>query len=46
LSLPNPYAVRLRARKSAKRFTEEEFARRWTEQMEKLVTAPAARKRV
>ncbi|KAK3371193.1 glycosyltransferase family 4 protein [Lasiosphaeria ovina] len=37
LSLPNPSAVRLRARESAKRFTEEEFARRWTAQMEKLV---------
>ncbi|KAK1826308.1 GDP-Man:Man(3)GlcNAc(2)-PP-Dol alpha-1,2-mannosyltransferase [Podospora conica] len=37
LSLPNPYEVRLRARKSAKRFTEEEFAKRWTSQMEKLV---------
>ncbi|KAK4118731.1 glycosyltransferase family 4 protein [Parathielavia appendiculata] len=38
LSLKDPYAVRQRARQSAKRFTEEEFARRWTEQMEKLVT--------
>ncbi|KAK3321410.1 glycosyltransferase family 4 protein [Cercophora scortea] len=37
LSLPNPTAVRLRARKSAKRFTEEEFAKRWTAQMETLV---------
>ncbi|KAM7208503.1 GDP-Man:Man(3)GlcNAc(2)-PP-Dol alpha-1,2-mannosyltransferase [Naviculisporaceae sp. PSN 640] len=37
LSLPNPSAVRLRARKSAKRFTEEEFAKRWTAQMEALV---------
>jgi alpha-1,2-mannosyltransferase len=46
LSLPDPYAVRQRARQSAKRFTEEEFARRWTEQMEKLVTERAARKRV
>jgi alpha-1,2-mannosyltransferase len=37
LSLPNPLAVRQRARTSAKRFTEEEFARKWTVQMEKLV---------
>jgi len=37
LSLANPLQVRLRARKSAKRFTEEEFANRWTSQMEKLV---------
>jgi alpha-1,2-mannosyltransferase len=41
LSLKNPYAVRQRARQSAKRFTEEEFARRWTEQMELLVTLRA-----
>jgi alpha-1,2-mannosyltransferase len=45
LSLKDPYAVRQRARQSAKRFTEEEFARRWTEQMEKLV-ALKVRKRV
>jgi alpha-1,2-mannosyltransferase len=44
LSLPNPYAVRQRARQSAKRFTEEEFARRWTEQMEKLVRARVGRR--
>lgn len=37
LSLPNPLQVRLRARESAKRFTEEEFAKRWTSEMEKLV---------
>ncbi|KAK4189929.1 hypothetical protein QBC35DRAFT_116295 [Podospora australis] len=37
LSLPNPSDVRVRARTSAKRFTEEEFARRWIEQTEKLV---------
>ncbi|KAK3989575.1 hypothetical protein QBC44DRAFT_81865 [Cladorrhinum sp. PSN332] len=37
LSLPGPHAVRLRARKSATRFTEEEFAKRWIAQMEKLV---------
>jgi alpha-1,2-mannosyltransferase len=29
--------MRLRARESAKRFTEEEFAKRWIVQMEKLV---------
>ncbi|GAB1312910.1 asparagine-linked glycosylation protein [Madurella fahalii] len=44
LSLPNPYAVRRRARQSAKRFTEEEFARRWTEQMEKLVLAKGGKR--
>ncbi len=44
LSLPDPCAVRLRARRSAKRFTEEEFARRWTEQMEVLVTARVGRR--
>jgi len=37
LSLPDPLAVRLRARQSAKRFTEEEFAKKWLAQMEKLV---------
>jgi alpha-1,2-mannosyltransferase len=37
LSLPDPLAVRKRARTSAKRFTEEAFAKRWTAQMEKLV---------
>ncbi|KAK4207600.1 hypothetical protein QBC37DRAFT_379923 [Rhypophila decipiens] len=52
LSLPNPSAVRLRARQSAKRFTEEEFAKRWITQMEALVAlrkqsvaATAAKKR-
>ncbi|KAK0634509.1 glycosyltransferase family 4 protein [Bombardia bombarda] len=48
LSLPDPLAVRLRARESAKRFTEEEFAKRWTAQMEKLVemrVAVAGRKK-
>ncbi|KAK3304627.1 glycosyltransferase family 4 protein [Chaetomium strumarium] len=44
LSLPNPHAVRQRARQSAKRFTEEEFARRWTEEMEKLVAARIGKK--
>lgn len=37
LSLPNPLAVRQRARLSAKRFTEEEFAKKWTAQMAKLI---------
>ncbi|KAJ9149814.1 Alpha-1,2-mannosyltransferase alg-11 [Pleurostoma richardsiae] len=37
LSLANPLAMRQRARQSAKRFTEEEFAKKWTAQMEKLV---------
>ncbi|KAI0401492.1 glycosyltransferase family 4 protein [Xylaria palmicola] len=36
-SLPDPLAVRLRARKSAHRFTEEEFARRWLVELQKLV---------
>lgn len=44
LSLPDPHAVRQRARQSAKRFTEEEFARRWTEQMKKLVLARAGKR--
>ncbi|RYP69454.1 hypothetical protein DL771_006106 [Monosporascus sp. 5C6A] len=38
LSLPDPLAVRQRARTSAGRFSEEEFARKWLAQMEKLVT--------
>lgn len=37
LSLPDPLAWRLRARESAKRFGEEEFDRKWLEQMTKLV---------
>ncbi|EGS23098.1 uncharacterized protein CTHT_0015870 [Thermochaetoides thermophila DSM 1495] len=37
LTLPEPYEVRRRARVSALRFTEEEFARKWIVQMEKLV---------
>lgn len=37
LSLPDPLAVRQRARISAKRFTEEAFAKSWITQMEKLV---------
>ncbi|KAK4202562.1 family 4 putative glycosyltransferase [Triangularia verruculosa] len=37
LSLEDPLEVRLRARESAKRFTEEEFARRWVREMEPVV---------
>ncbi|KIH89223.1 alpha-1,2-mannosyltransferase [Sporothrix brasiliensis 5110] len=37
LALPDPLAWRERARQSAKRFTEEEFERKWLEQMDKLV---------
>ncbi|KAK5997307.1 GDP-Man:Man(3)GlcNAc(2)-PP-Dol alpha-1,2-mannosyltransferase [Cladobotryum mycophilum] len=37
LSVPDPLAVRLRARQSAKRFTEEEFAKKWLSQMDRLV---------
>ena len=37
LSLPDPLAVRKRARVSARRFTEEEFARKWVAQMDELV---------
>ncbi|KAJ3564725.1 hypothetical protein NPX13_g7746 [Xylaria arbuscula] len=37
-SLPDPLAVRLRARKSSRRFSDEEFARRWLAELEKLVT--------
>lgn len=37
LSVPDPLAMRLRARQSAKRFTEEEFARVWLLEMERLV---------
>ncbi|KAI0008937.1 hypothetical protein F4779DRAFT_409036 [Xylariaceae sp. FL0662B] len=37
LSLPDPLAIRRRARESSKRFSEEEFARRWLAQVEKLV---------
>ena len=45
LSLPDPYVVRQRARQSAKRFTEEEFARCWTAQMEKLVATRAGKEK-
>ncbi|OAA57480.1 alpha-mannosyltransferase [Niveomyces insectorum RCEF 264] len=37
LTLPDPLAWRERARQSAKRFTEEEFAKKWVAQMERLV---------
>ena len=37
LSQADPVAWRLRNRASAKRFTEEEFAKKWVEQMQKLV---------
>lgn len=41
LSLPNPVAMRQRARKSAQRFTEEEFAKLWLLQMERLISLAA-----
>ncbi|RFU79444.1 alpha-1,2-mannosyltransferase alg11 [Trichoderma arundinaceum] len=37
LSLPDPLAMRLRARKSAKRFSEEVFKEKWLTQMDRLV---------
>ncbi|KAL7918639.1 glycosyltransferase family 4 protein [Trichoderma austrokoningii] len=37
LSLPDPLAMRLRARKSAKRFSEEVFEEQWLAQMGRLV---------
>lgn len=37
LSLENPLEVRLRARRSAKRFTEEEFAKKWVQETARLV---------
>ncbi|KAL1879995.1 hypothetical protein VTK73DRAFT_6385 [Phialemonium thermophilum] len=37
LSQADPLAMRRRARISAKRFTEQQFAKKWTAQMEKLV---------
>ncbi|KAI0535588.1 glycosyltransferase family 4 protein [Xylaria digitata] len=40
-SLADPLAVRLRARRSAQRFSDEEFAKRWLAELEKLiVTTP------
>ena len=35
--MPDPVAVRQRARQSAKRFTEEEFAKKWLAEMDRLV---------
>jgi alpha-1,2-mannosyltransferase len=37
LALENKLEMRLRARRSAQRFTEEEFAKKWISQMERLV---------
>lgn len=37
LSLPDPLAMRLRARESAKRFSEEVFEEKWLAQMSRLV---------
>lgn len=37
LSLKDKLSMRKRARASAKRFTEEEFAQKWVQQMEKLI---------
>ncbi|KAF6844663.1 alpha-mannosyltransferase alg11 [Colletotrichum musicola] len=37
LSIKDTLPIRLRARRSAKRFTEEEFDKKWIAQMEKLV---------
>ncbi|KAJ5084404.1 hypothetical protein NUU61_008983 [Penicillium alfredii] len=41
LALPEPekVAMRQRARRSARRFTEEEFSRKWLDQVQKLVAA-------
>lgn len=36
-TIPNKVPTRLRARKSARRFTEAEFAKKWIAQTEKLV---------
>jgi alpha-1,2-mannosyltransferase len=38
MSAEETVAMRLRARKSAKRFSEEVFAERWVEHMERLVS--------
>jgi len=45
LSTPEPLAIRLRARKSAQRFTEGEFAREWLVQLDRLVTLASKKKR-
>lgn len=42
LSLQDTLSMRKRARTSAKRFTEEEFAKRWIQQMESLVSLQRA----
>ncbi|KAL7787757.1 glycosyltransferase family 4 protein [Trichoderma ceciliae] len=44
LSLPDPLAMRLRARKSAKRFSEEVFEGKWLTQMDRLVALGTTRK--
>lgn len=41
MSFRDTLAMRLRARSSAKRFTEEAFAKRWIRQMDNLVTMSA-----
>ncbi|EFQ30117.1 glycosyl transferase group 1 [Colletotrichum graminicola] len=41
LSIKNALPIRLRARQSAKRFTESEFDQKWIAQMEKLVALTA-----
>ncbi|TKX18855.1 hypothetical protein C1H76_8977 [Elsinoe australis] len=38
LSRPDTLAMRLRARKGAKRFTEGEFRKKWVNQLEKLIS--------
>ncbi|CAN8103357.1 unnamed protein product [Discula destructiva] len=41
LSVPDPIAMRIRARRSAKRFGEVEFQRKWLLEMDKLVDKAA-----
>jgi alpha-1,2-mannosyltransferase len=41
MELEDRYAMRVRGREVAKTFTEEAFARKWTEQVEKLVSMQA-----
>lgn len=43
MELEERHAMRLRAREVAKNFTEEAFARKWIEQVEKLVSLQAVR---
>jgi alpha-1,2-mannosyltransferase len=45
LSTEETVAMRLRARLSARRFTEEVFAGKWIEQMERLVALQVGMKR-